>query len=425
MSMTILFRELPPGALFSVQCWALMIEFAALHAMMQAVYARTSMGRRLLRGLFFVVAHVLTQLLFHSQNREGTHLDGLPVLPFVLLLVGMTIALLGMRLRVKHWLHTHISRMSIKEAIDALPTGLCCYDEEGRIHMLNERMAALSLRLFGRYPSDGVALWQELRTRAAGQGTNADYPGEDICVLRLEDGTVWQFRRRAIYAGDRPLTEIAMADITALDQANSELRRRNKRLEAVNARLESYGEEIAELIRGREILNARAAVHDEVGQILLSTRHAVEHPGALDTDAVLGMWERVSTLLLRDVDADEDAESDLFGNLIAVAASIGVRVEIDGALPEAEPAYTLVARGLHACITNVRKHADGDTLRLRVRWADGWTTVTFTNNGRPPEGKVRERGGLGALRQLVEAAGGRMETKNRPKFALILQIPDR
>ena len=49
--------------------------------------------------------------------------------------------------------------------------------------------------------------------------------------------------------------------------------------------------------------------------------------------------------------------------------------------------------------------------------------ISFTNNGKRPEGKVREGGGLTNLRREVESAGGRMEVLSEPNYMLRIILP--
>ena len=58
-----------------------------------------------------------------------------------------------------------------------------------------------------------------------------------------------------------------------------------------------------------------------------------------------------------------------------------------------------------------------------VTLRDSWVCAVLTNDGRPPEGDIREGGGLSALRGLVEDAGGRMHVQSTPGFALRVEIP--
>ena len=408
------FMDLSDYYLLALRLWALFLTFASLYAVARAWRIGAGALQRAAVCLVLGTSYLLTQLLINSYG-ERTLIEGALVWPLGALMLAVTGVLAWQEGALTHRERTRIGPMSIKKAADALPTGLCFYGEDGQVRLLNAVMLDMATRLLGRYPRNGEAFWRDLLAAASAEGERP--------VVRLPDARVFQLSRRPVTVEGRRLWEITAADVTALDRANAQLRERNLRLEAVNARMRRYGQALTDMIRDQELLAARVAMHDEVGQVLLATRYCLEHPDRMDANGVLAMWEHLSGILLRNAEADEDVASDLFLNLIDVARSIGVRVEVDGELPASEPAYTLLAKGLHTCITNVRKHAEGDWLGLRVREADGLVTAVYTNNGRPPRGRVRETGGLRSLRELVEGAGGTMEVESVGAFRLTLRVP--
>ena len=51
-------------------------------------------------------------------------------------------------------------------------------------------------------------------------------------------------------------------------------------------------------------------------------------------------------------------------------------------------------------------------------------TAALSNNGKAPDGPIRETGGLAVLRKAVEAAGGVMTVRSDPAFLLTVFIPE-
>ena len=78
---------------------------------------------------------------------------------------------------------------------------------------------------------------------------------------------------------------------------------------------------------------------------------------------------------------------------------------------------------VHECLTNTVKHAGGDRLWLTLRSDGSILTAELTNNGAPPQGSIRETGGLLNLRRTVENAGGNMTTETAPRFLLRVELP--
>ena len=64
-----------------------------------------------------------------------------------------------------------ISNPAVKESLDDLPAGICCYWPGGLVKLKNSAMEQLSFALFDVSLLDGAAFWEKL---SAGQG-NGEY----------------------------------------------------------------------------------------------------------------------------------------------------------------------------------------------------------------------------------------------------------
>ncbi len=82
-----------------------------------------------------------------------------------------------------------------------------------------------------------------------------------------------------------------------------------------------------------------------------------------------------------------------------------------------------MATGIHECFTNILRHAHGDRLQLQMSEDDGAYHARFIGSGKPPEGEIREKGGLGILRDLTQRCGGTMRVSVRPEFTVDLDLP--
>ena len=74
-------------------------------------------------------------------------------------------------------------------------------------------------------------------------------------------------------------------------------------------------------------------------------------------------------------------------------------------------------------MTNVLRHAQGNEAYITVEETADSYRLRFTNNGKSPEGKIRENGGLANLREKTESIGGSMQISSSPAFALSLTLP--
>ena len=162
----------------------------------------------------------------------------------------------------------------------------------------------------------------------------------------------------------------------------------------------------------KEELNARMRLHDDLGKMLLLARRYIQ--GKEDRETLLAIWRSSSRLL--EENTEPDPAADAYAYMAVVARDVGIRLLVQGRLPEDPAAAEVVSAAIHECLTNTLRHAGGDELRV-LSFAD---RVEFTNNGKQPEGPVKESGGLGMLRQMAEARGIRMQVDVDPVFRLTL-----
>ena len=132
-----------------------------------------------------------------------------------------------------------LSRASVKESLDQLPTGLCFYRQNGRTVLVNDSMYALCYELTEKNLQNAALFWQTLSCGEVPSGIERLESG-DRPSFRFRDGRVWTFSREDL--GD--IVQLVAADTTELSNINAELKLRNAELAAVNARLREYGERV-------------------------------------------------------------------------------------------------------------------------------------------------------------------------------------
>lgn len=370
-----------------------------------------ALGGALLAAELLLCAVVILVLLPEGTN-VSVLLGRLPAA--ALPAAALALAPLGVwtALHLRTWRLRHVTPLAVKESMDRLPVAICFCDAAGVPVMTNLAMDRLCAALIGETPVSVTELWTALTAHSV---QDADYGAP---ILRTADGRVLRVRRRTLPSA---YTEIAAADITELYEAMRRLHEENARLEAMKRRFVRYGEEAAEVTRQQEILAAKIAVHDDVGHVLLATKHCLDEPGSSDPAQIAELWRK--TLGLFRSGAVPDREPDAAATLIRAARDVGVEAVVDGTLPSERVARNIVLDALHETITNTLRHAHGTALRLTVRETGGGWRVTLVNNGDTPTGPIEETGGLKLLRQMTEAGGGTMEIALRPAFTLCLTLP--
>ena len=179
---------------------------------------------------------------------------------------------------------------------------------------------------------------------------------------------------------------------------------------------------VCQIIIAQELLSARIAVHNEVGNVLLESRHYLNDPASFDEERLLTALKNTNTYLLREYEEDDTARDPL-RDALETAEAIGVDVELFGPIPSEEPYRTVLAAAVGECASNAVRHADGDRLDVEICMEEDIITYDLRSNGRPPEEEIRETGGLRSLRSLVENEGGQMRIEISPVVRLTVRLP--
>ncbi|MBR5094712.1 MAG: hypothetical protein IK095_06425 [Oscillospiraceae bacterium] len=314
----------------------------------------------------------------------------------------------------------HISAASIKQAMDDLPAGLCCYLQNGRILMLNHAMEQFHLAATGDHLYNGVRSFERLTSGDLLPGCRTLYI-EDAPVVVLADGAAWKLEREPLRYRGKDAWLILASDITEAYRKHTDLRRMQEELAALDQRLTVVNRDIVALTAEREILSAKLKIHDELGSALLMMKRAVL------TGATPEEREEIVSKLHHSVEflkSEQEVQiEDEYRLMTETAERLGVRVQICGELPKTEPQKHILAAAIHECLTNTLRHAHGDELTLILEEAGDKIVAVFTNNGDQPREPVREKGGLQSLRSLTESAGGRMEIRWEPVFSIVIELP--
>ncbi len=321
---------------------------------------------------------------------------------------------LAYRLSNRRYEKTRLTPDAIKNTLDLLPVAICFADGSGRVVMANIRMSELNRTLTGRALYDAGTLWTAVTER--GEERNGRR------LVCLDDGTALLFDRGPVTVDGRDYDQITAADVTDEYRITEELRAKNKRLRDVQYRMKAVSARDVALLIPREIMQARMAVHDHMGNLLLTVKNYLDDPEALSEAEILRLLQYNNRFLLGEAEEPEPP-ADPVDEALDLARHIGVTVELTGALPTGENTRALLGQAIEQCAANTVRHAAGDRLTVAVTESADAFRAVFTNNGAAPEKPVAETGGLATLRQQVEAAGGTMAVESAPVFSLTLRLP--
>lgn len=350
-----------------------------------------------------------------SQGAASLWAEGLsgavPVLILLIACICLAVLLAGeIRYRKKK-----ITRSSVRESIDHLPTGLCFSNEIGVVLLANHRMYDLCQKIVGRDLQNAWLFWEILSKGVVRSDVERLTQGEQP-TFRLPDGTVWAFSR-SISEG---IVQVTAADITRLQKLADDLTETNLELAQRHLRLREYSKNAEQLARLQEQLDTKARLHSQFGQALLATRHFLlsqDEPA----DAVLRRWEETIGSL-RLAKGTHPTGGSLH-SLQDAARAAGLTLDIRGDLPDHPQTATLFLFAAMEALTNAVRHADARCLHFEITQTEGLDIARFANDGNIPTAPVTEGGGLGSLRRKTELAGGSMTIETKPAFALVITVP--
>ena len=415
----------PQGEVLMTLCLVLlMLQLALLFA---AFRDGRSRRYRLLVCLFTLFGVLLLYLPSLVLVWDINHPDGSGTAPAVLaafralpvsalliyeLLTAAILAVLLYDLRRSR--KSHPTFESIKETMDLLPAGIAFGQTDGTVVLSNLTMNRLSRALTGKSVADLAAL------RSA-----ADKGEEKAPTLTLPDGSaVWQLSEEPLETDGEAYVQLTATEITKQAAITKELEEKNEKLRDLHMRLDVYNRQADRIVIAQELLTARMTVHNEVGNVLLESRHYFRDPASFDEARLLQALKNTNTYLLREYEADDSAKDPL-SDALELAEAIGVDVSIRGPIPAKEPFRTVLAAAISECASNAIKHADGDALSVEIRSGEGETVFCLESNGKMPDGAIRESGGLASLRALAERHGGEMRTGVSAVFRLTIRFPAR
>ena len=410
------FQALPAFSRAVVLLWALLLILYSLFNLLRAL----RLGKRsVIPALCAAVAAALltgSQPLFqyHVKKRE-TAFDP-PVWLLTAALLLFCAVCIALHFGVDRRMRDRITDMSVKESLDNLPAGLCCWFTGGLLKLVNTKMDALSKALCGRSVQNGDEFWAALQ--------NGEYPG---CLLtgeqpiyQTDDGAIWSFRCYPLLLEGEQVFELLAADVSQEYALTQTLEEKQRQAQRINTRLRSLDSAMDYLNMNRELLSLKVSLHDRLGQSLLYAKRYLAVPGSVDREELRDFW-RLQVKLLKN-ESPEKWQNPYY---VAVeqAERLGIALKINGELPREEALLSVVDTAITTHLTNVLRHAEGKTAYLRIEAFPDAYLLTFTNDGKPPAGPVAEVGGLNNLRRETQLLGGTMEIVSSPAFRMVLRLP--
>ena len=315
----------------------------------------------------------------------------------------------------EHWRYgrSHLGPNAIKEAVDLLPAGVC-FGREGTLPTLtNLWMTDCCRDLTGQDLTDCGAFWRFLCQK--GEERDGRY------LIRDQQGRSLLFAREPVHVDGEDFWQLTGFDVSESVSVIDQLRDSNRRLLQLREHMETLSRLGEDVFAQRELLDARVALHDEFGELLLLGRLYFEQPDQVDEEDLLRRLRHANAYVLRDA-AQEDLRRDELTEALHTAQTIGVRAELTGPLPDG-PGRELLAHIIRESAANTVKHASGDRVKVALSREGEELVIRVENNGLPPAKPVQPSGGLRSLAEEARGLGGQLEIESDPAFRLTARIP--
>ena len=389
--------------------WLILCLFAFFLTVILHLLLDGKLCRIVLSVAEMLVPLLLSQLLMdHLKYHNRAYLEK----PAALLLIALVLTGIAV-LEILSCIRTRnrsLTLMSVKECMDELPVGICFYWDGGLTKLTNRRMNSIACKLTG----SGIMDADEFQKFV--------FSGKEAPIIRTEGGAAYSFVHREDMLGGRTIHELLAFDVTQKYRLTEELREKQNKVQKINRRLKALNTSIQYIIMDRETLQIKIHIHDSFGKMLLMTRHFLTAPDQTDTKEMLSLWRR-NIALLKNEERESWQEPCFFS--LTHADSLGIRIELNGELPEDETLISVADTAITVHATNVLRHAEGDTAFVSIEKTPEGYVMRFTNNGTPPSAPVKESGGLANLRRLTEKIGGTMTINSSPQFEMILHLPEK
>ena len=324
------------------------------------------------------------------------------------------VALFAMIVEGAKYRTDNVTPDSIQQAIDALPDGISISSKDGIVRLSNLKINTLSRALTGKVLTNAELFWDTVIKNGKEQGGSY--------LVDLQDNEVWLFTKEDINIDGTDYDQITSMNVTERYKIIRELEEKHGHLQDIRRRMKEVSDLSGDMFIAQEEADARAALHNQLGQVLLMGRYFINHQDITDPKMVYAATRQMNQFLLGEAKEPYQGEEDSIIQAVSMAGSIGIKVVMNGPAPENNDVRKILSKAITECAANTIKHAEGNTITVNMTADNGRTLISITNNGKPPKGEITESGGLLSLRRDVENLGGSVQIESEPEFNLIMRF---
>ena len=374
----------------------------------------------------FLFLFILLSELTDAFSRMNKGLEYKTWLPLPLWLLWCIVAaadflLIWEIVRLRRLKRQELSRDSVKQAIDLLPSGICYFTPSGSVKLCNMQMHIL----FRTLSQSDLQTLTELQDALAhcDAGSGVIRLSHERQTYLFPDGKAWRYRQNVVTDEDGAVyTETIFSDMTELYHKKLELKEQIKQLNAISHELKLLSDNVLILTREKEVLSAKTKLHDYMGAGLIAMRQILRHNQTEEAANAIELLRQAVSAIKND-NTYPQGRSELDG-FMHDAEAIGIKVNLSGELPEQEELRCVMILAMRECLTNSVRHAGATALHVAVEKNGDSFSMKITNDGKAPETEVVPKGGLHNLYRHIADCGGTMEIQWKPVFVLTVVLPE-
>ena len=374
----------------------------------------------------FLFLFILLSELTDAFSRMNKGLEYKTWLPLPLWLLWCIVAsadflLIWEIVRLRRLKRQELSRDSVKQAIDLLPSGICYFTPSGSVKLCNMQMHIL----FRTLSQSDLQTLTELQDALAhcDAGSGVIRLSHERQTYLFPDGKAWRYRQNVVTDEDGAVyTETIFSDMTELYHKKLELKEQIKQLNAISRELKLLSDNVLILTREKEVLSAKTKLHDYMGAGLIAMRQILRHNQTEEAANAIELLRQAVSAIKND-NTYPQGRSELDG-FMHDAEAIGIKVNLSGELPEQEELRCVMILAMRECLTNSVRHAGATALHVAVEKNGDSISMKITNDGKAPETEVVPKGGLHNLYRHIADCGGTMEIQWKPVFVLTVVLPE-
>lgn len=337
------------------------------------------------------------------------------------------------------------SAMSVAEALNGIAVGIMVTDGRGGPVFMNAEMRS-QLEELG-FPTDlgnvgGV--WEQVEELSLDPadlglekavlrqvGDEAEKPGR--ALVRLSDGRVFLAMVERP-GGVRQGTRAFSIEVTQLVDAQHRIARANAELDTKNGALARQLANVQGISRQAAFLRMRAAVHDVIGQRLSILQRYLD-AGEIEGESLERLQRLMSSVMDDLRAASEQDVTESLEDVVEAFSLAGVRVEVEGELPEKRAIANAFVRVVREASTNACRHGQARVVHVRLEQVEEggitWETLHIVDDGTPPlqnpslQGEVppfKEGSGIAGMRRAIEGCGGTFEVLPGTPFVVFAKV---